>query len=194
MSFWQNELIGMTYKTIAVNSIIALIILFIGIVIGKVMSSILNKSLDKARIEKTKAYNFFKMLVVVIKWAIYIMFLNLAIRFLSIPQFTYWLTDMLVIIPALIGGLMLIVVGFAIAVYLKKAIEESKVENCEVLSNVFFYFIVYVFMVFALKTALISMDTATTNIIVIILTGVIAAGIAYRTAKTGIKKTKRATH
>jgi hypothetical protein len=190
MSFWQKEVIGMTYKTIAVKSVIALIILFIGIIIGKVMSSLLNKALDKARIEKTKAYNFFKMLVVIIKWAIYIMFLNLSIRFLSIPQFTYWLTDILVIIPALIGGLLLIVVGFAIAVYLKRAIEESKVENCEVLSNIFFYFIVYVFMVFALKTALISMDTATTNILVIILTGIIAAGIAYRTAKTGIKKKK----
>ncbi len=181
MSFWQKEVIGMTYQKLALNSIIAVVLIAVGIIAGKIVNSILKNALDKARIEKTNAYNFFKFLIVVIKWGIYILFLNLAIRVLSIPQFTSWLTDVLIVIPAIVGGLIIIVVGFAIAVYLRKTIEESKVESYEILGNIIFYFIIYISLVFALKTAMISMDNTIVNIIIIVLTGIVAAGAVFKT-------------
>ncbi len=194
MSFWQKEVIGMTYRQIGANSILAIVLIVAGIIAGRVVNSILKRALDRARIEKTNAYNFFKFLIVVIKWSVYILFLNLAIKVLSIPQFTSWITDVLIVIPAIIGGLMIIVIGFAIAVYLRKIVEESKVESSEILSNIIFYFIIYVSIVFALKTALISLDTTTVNIIVIVLTGVVAAGAAFKTLSFRTSRRLRVRH
>ncbi len=187
MAFWEKEVAGMTLRQLSINSIIAILILAAGIVIGKVASWILKKGLDRARVEKTKAYNFFKMLIVIIKWSIYILFLNLAIRVLGIPKFTIWISGALIIVPALIGAMILIVIGFAIAVYLKNSVEESNVEHCEVLSRIFFFFVIYVFMVFALKTALISFDSTTVNIIIIVLTGIIGTAFAYVIARRSIR-------
>jgi len=188
MVFWEKEAFGMTYKELTTNSVLALAILAIGVVIGRIVYYILDKAIDRTRIEKTNAYNFFRMVAVIIKWSVYILFLSLAIRILGIAQVTSWTIDILVVIPALVAALLLILGGFVIAVYLKKSIEESKVESGEILGNIFFYFITYVFMVFALKTALISLDSGTVNILVIILTGIIGAGIAYRTAASKVKK------
>lgn len=190
MNFWQREVIGMTYQKLAVNGVIALALIFVGAIIGRIANSILKNALDRARIEKTNAYNFFNFLIVVIKWGVYILFLSLAIKVLNVPQFTGWITDVLIIIPAVIGGLIIIVAGFAIAVYLRKIIEESKVESFEILSSIIFYFIIYVSLVFALKTALIPLDSTTVNIIVIVLTGVVAAGAVFRTLRFKKKRKK----
>ncbi|MBU3912614.1 MAG: hypothetical protein KKB21_05605 [Nanoarchaeota archaeon] len=183
MEFLSKEVLGMTAQELIINSVIAIVLVVIGIVIGKIISGVLRKIIDKARIEKTPAHNFFNMLTVIIKWGVYVLFLNLAISQLDIPQFTYWISEILIIIPALVGALLLIIVGFAIAIYLKKAIEDSKVESARMLSQIFFFFIIYVSMIFALKTALISMDSVTVNILVIVLTGIIGMAIAYRTVK-----------
>jgi len=190
MSFLANEVLGMTAKELIINSVIALVLIVAGIIIGKIVNYVLMKMIDKARIERTPSYNFFRMLTVIIKWGVYILFLNLAISQLGIPQFTYWISEILIVIPAMVGALLLIVVGFAIAIYLKKEVEESKVESAKILSNILFFFILYVFMVFALKTALISMDSVTVNILVIILTGIIGMAIAYRAIKFGKAKKK----
>ena len=190
MSFLTKEVLGMTAKELIINSVIAFVLIIAGIIIGKIVSSVIMKTIDKARIERTPAYNFFKMLTVIIRWGVYILFLNLAISQLSIPQFTYWISEILIVIPAMVGALLLIVVGFAISIYLKKEVEDSKVESAKILSNIFFFFILYVFMVFALKTALISMDTVTVNILVIILTGIVGLAIAYRAIRFGKSKKK----
>ncbi|MFH1711424.1 MAG: hypothetical protein ABH840_03890 [Nanoarchaeota archaeon] len=190
MEFLAKEVLGMTAKALIINSVIALVLIIAGIIIGKILGSFLMKIIDKARIERTPSYNFFKMLTAIIKWGVYILFLNLAISQLEIPQFTYWLSGILIVIPAMVGALLLIVVGFAMAIYLKKEVEDSKVESAKVLSNILFFFIIYVFMVFALKTALISIDSVTVNILVIVLTGIIGMAIAYRTIKFGKSKKK----
>ena len=164
---------------ILLNIITAVILIVVGIIVGNIVGYALRKAVDKARIEKAKGYSFFRLFITIIKWSIYILFLNLALNQLEVPQFTNWLTDVLVIIPALVGALLLIIVGFVIAIYLKDSIEDSKVEGWQMLSNIFFYFVLYVFMVFAFKTALISLDKNTVNLLVIILTTIMAAGIAY---------------
>lgn len=165
------------------NIIIALILLVVGIVVGRVIYYILKRLLNEARIEKTKSYGFFKAFMVIIKWSIYILFLDIAIKKLGIPEFTNWITDVLVVIPALVGALILIIIGFVIATYLRNSVEESKIEGWKILSNIFFLFILYVFLTFALKTALISIDSTTVNIILIILTAATALGAALYYAK-----------
>jgi len=171
-----------------VNLIAAVALLAVGIVLGKVAGFILKRVLEKAEAEKTAKKSFVNLLLTVIKWSIYILFAIIALDQLAIPQLTSWLTSVLIIIPALVGALLLIGVGFAIAVYLKDIVEESKVLNWQILSNILFYFVLYVFLVFALKTALISQDKQTVNIIIIIFTGLVSAATAYKIISSEKKK------
>ena len=178
VSILENKFGITDFDSFLVNIFFAAILFLVGIILGKLVGFLLKKALEKARIEKTK-HGFFELFVVVIKWSIYIIFITLALEQLGIPEFTSWLTSILVVIPALVGALILIGVGFAIASYLKEVIEDSKIEGWKTLSIIFYFFILYVFMVFAFKTAFISFDKNTVNILVIILSTITAAAVAY---------------
>jgi len=167
-----------------INLILAIILIGIGIFSGKFVKFVLKKIIEKAGIEKTTRKSFIELFLAVVKLSIYLLFISLALDQLGIPQLTSWLTSILVVIPALVGALILIAVGFAIAVYLRDLIEESNILGWEILSMILFYFVIYIFIIFALKTALISQDKSTVNTIIVILTAVISAAVAYSHIKT----------
>jgi len=70
--------------------------------------------------------------------------------------------------------------GFALATYLKDLVEESKIEGWETFSKIVFYFLIYIFMVFAFRTALIGYDSQVINILIIILTAIVGIGVTYK--------------
>ena len=96
-----------------------------------------------------------------------------------------WRRAMLIAI--IFGILILIIIGFAIAYYLREIIKNSQVKGGELISQVVFYFILYIFGVYTVKTALISLDEATTNWIIIILTAVMSTAIAFVFAKKELR-------
>ena len=186
IDFLYREFGTESIKLSVINIIYAVLLIIAGIVLGNIIKRLMNQF--KEEMEKTLKHSFVVLLLAVIQWSIYILFINFALEVLKIPMLTKWLTSILIVIPALVGSLLLIFVGFAIASYLKDLIEESKILNWKILSNIVFYFIIYVFLVFALKTALISIDTKTVNMLVIILTGVISIAVAFIVSYKSIRK------
>lgn len=162
-----------------VQIIVSAIILVLGVLIGKFVSIMLRRALERARITHTNGYGFLKRLLIVIEWSIYVLFLSLALKVLGIPKFSDWLSSVLLVIPALVGGLLIITIGFAISNYLGTAILESKLHDKETLAKIFYFFVLGVFMVFAFKTALISLNEWTANITVVILTAIVSLVVAY---------------
>jgi len=163
--------IGISSGEFLVNLIIAIFIIIIGIIIGKIVKLGLRKLLEKIKLYKILKKNIVDLFLRVIKWSIYILFINLAIMQLGIPQITENITNILGVIPSLTGALVIISLGFAIGVFLKNIVIESKVEGGEILSQIFFFFINYIFIIFAIKTALISIkDALITNILIVIIT------------------------
>lgn len=162
-----------------VNLILAVIILIVGFFLGKVVKVIFRKLIEQSGVARTAKKSFVDLFLIVIQWSIYILFVSLALDQLGIPQLTSWLTSILVVIPALVGALILISIGFAIAVYLKDLISDSKILKKEILGMIFFYFVIYIFTIFAIKTALIEQDKNTVNTIIIILTAIVSAAVAY---------------
>ncbi len=157
--------------------LIAVFLVIIGVFIGKIIKFTLRKSLEKIKIKDIIKHSFINLFLIVIKWSIYILFINLALIQLNIPTITSWLTTILGVIPALTGALIIISAGFAIATYLKKIISESKIEGWHMLSQIFFIFVIYIFMVFAFRTALISLnDKFIINVLLVVFT--ILSGIA----------------
>lgn len=162
-----------------INLILAVLLLIVGFLLGKFIRFVLKRGLEKANIERTIRESFIELFITVIQWSIYILFIYFALKVLNIPQLTAWLTPILVVIPALVGALLLIGVGFAIAVYLRVVIEDSEILGWKVLSQVFFYFVLYVFIIFALKTVFVSQDVIFVNNIILILTAAVAVGLTY---------------
>lgn len=167
------------FNLFIINLITAFIILVIGIFFGKFIKMILKKIIEKSGIERNTRKRFVNLLLNVIKWSIYILFISIAIDQLGIPQLTQGIASSLVVVPAIVGALLLVTIGFAIAVYLKGLVEDSKIEDAKVFSRILYYFILYIFLVFALKTALISQDKNAVNVIIIILTGVVATAVSF---------------
>lgn len=169
------------------NSLIAIVLILVGIVIGKLVKFGLRKILEKTNINKIAKPSFVNLFLVVVKWSIYILFIDIALIQLKIPAFTGWLTTILGVIPTLTGALIIISAGFAIATYLKQVIVESKVQGWQILSQIFFFFIIYVFIIFALKTALISLqDKILSDILIVSFT--VLSGIALLIHYFKIKK------
>ena len=153
------------------NLLIAVIIVIVGIFLGKIVKFALRKGFERLKVDKIAKPSFFDLFLVVVKWSIYILFIDLALIQLGIPEITGWLTTILGVIPALTGALIIISAGFAIAVYLRKVISESKIEGWQILSQIFFFFVVYLFMIFAFRTALISLnDRLLTNALLVVFT------------------------
>jgi len=165
------------------NILAGILIIVLGIIIAQVVIVALRKFIKRNGVDKLIHKSAIHLFSTVIRWSIYILFLNLALIKLNIPELNNWLIPILAIIPALVGSLILIAIGFLLALYLRDIIEDSKIEEAKILSKIVFYFIIYVFVIFAFKTIMINQDKTTTNIIIIILSSISAAGIAFWYAK-----------
>jgi len=186
---WFLKKVGIeNINAIIINSILAAFLFIAGIFIGWIIVLILRRVIEKTNLKRYIRHSFIELVLTVFRWSIYIIFLNLALQQFNIPEITNWITSILLIFPALVGSLILIGIGFAIAVYLSELINESGIIKAEVLSMIMFYFITYVFVVFAAKTALISLDKNTVNIIIISLTIVVALAISLWQIKKQPKK------
>ena len=171
------------FNVFIINLAIAIILIMVGVFLGNFVKIILRKTIDKSGINRSAKKSYVALFLSVITWSIYILFVSLALDQLGIPQLTSWLSSTLVIIPALVGSLILIIIGFAMAIYLRELISGSGFLGQDILSMILFYFIIYIFIVFALKTAFIGQDKNTVNTIVIIFTAVISAAVAYHHIK-----------
>lgn len=161
------------------RAFLAVAILLTGIFLGKIVSYLINKIVKGFNIDKKIRPSFVGLIAVVIRWSIYFGFLSMALKGLNIPAFTDVLTNVLITIPAFVGALILIGVGFAIAIYLRKVVEDSEMVEGETLSKSLYYFVLYVFGVYAINLALVSFDKLVRNWITIILTTIMVAALTY---------------
>ncbi|MBI2629967.1 hypothetical protein HYW76_02605 [Candidatus Pacearchaeota archaeon] len=166
--FERIEGLGIVSGEFIASIIIAILVIIIGVFIGKILKFLFRKLFEKTKLEKVINLSFINLFLSVLKWSIYILFINLALLELNVPALTGWLVTILGVIPAITGALILISVGFAIATYLKDVVAESHLEGCMLLSKIFFFFILYIFVIFAFKTALISIqDRLLSNILIV---------------------------
>jgi len=116
-----------------------LIILIVGYLIAKVIKAVLNKILDKAKVDqklqKGKAGNMVgkaspggkpsHLIGAVVFWLIFLYALSAAISALQIPALTTFMTDVLAYLPNVIAALLILVVAAAIAGAVVAAVEKT---------------------------------------------------------------------
>lgn len=183
-----NPLKSIDINQLILNGVFALLIIIVGVFVGKLVSVGLRKLSQKLELNKRIRGTFIDLFLAVIKWSIYLLFISFGLNQLEIPKLTYFFTNALIIIPSLVGGLILLIIGLVIALYLKEVIKRSEIKSGNLISQIVFFFIIYLFGIYSIRIALISFDEWTTNMIIIVLTIVTAGAIAYVYAVKELKK------
>jgi hypothetical protein len=178
MSNYTNyfaEKAGFSIGGLGLSIVSAIALIIIGVFLGKLAKFILRKVSDNLNLHKIINYKFIELFLVIIKWSIYVLFINLALFELNIPALTGGLTNVLVIIPALTVALILLAVGLGIATYLREVIVDSEINNWKTASTLIYYFVIYVFGIYSLKLALISLNPLVSDSILVVVT--LVAGV-----------------
>ena len=157
-----------TLPQLIVKILIALILVFLGIFIGKLTKLILRKIIEVSEVSKIIRYQFINLGLTLVKWSIYLLFFSFALKILPFPALTETLSKFIVVIPALAAALILLLIGFVFAVYIRDLIEDSEIKGYKNVSNYVFFFVIYIFGIYTLKISLVSLDTITSQIIMVL--------------------------
>jgi hypothetical protein len=142
--------LGETAAVWAANILIAVVLILLGMMLGKLSKWILKKLAGLTRLHKLLGQAFLDTLLTIVKWIIYVVFLQAAIIELEIPTLSLWLQNGLLIIPTLVAVVLILVIGYSIAVYLKDSVRRVKGHQTHRLSDILYIFSLYVAVVLAL--------------------------------------------
>ena len=165
-----SRIITQFSDNLTMNIIVAGAIIILGIVLGRLIFYALKKLSIKIELKNSMSESFIRLLLTIIEWSIFIIFIDFALKQLNVPLLTNAITRIIIVIPAITSALILIAIGMGIAFYLRGIIEDSEITGWKTISMYFFYFILYIFGVYSLKIALVSMDSLIVDIIIIVLT------------------------
>ena len=158
----------------------ALLILLIGWLIGKIFGKIVRSILKKLKADRYfkfgRGFEVSNVFSVIATWAIYLLFIILAVDVLEINILSEILLDVLKFIPLMVEGIIIILVGYLVAKYVQGQVVASKVRYSEIIGQVIFFFAIIIAIDLALHS--IGLEPFVIDGIILILVGSIGLGIA----------------
>jgi len=138
-----QETIQLVPKVVA-----ALIIVIVGFVVGKLIGAAVEEILLKARVDqyvrsRRTEIKISHIFAVILKWVIYLVFLQQATHTLAIPVISTFLGEIIAFLPGVIEAIIVVGVGYALARYIEGLVRDSEVAYSGISSKVFFFFILY---------------------------------------------------
>lgn len=171
-------------REIGINIAITLIIIIIGVFVGKLVKFILNRISNRLKLRDVFKFGSVDVALIIIKWTIYIFFIEVAIKHLNLPYISTTFTEIISIIPKSIGALIAIVMGFFLGQFFLKAIVQTKNKEWLLLGNISLYFFIYVSFIISIQL-LFMPNEFLTKWITLILTGFF---LLFASLKYGLKK------
>ncbi len=183
-----NTLEEVSTHELVLRGLSSLGIILFGFLLGRLVNWSLDRISKKLELHKHIKKGFIDLTLFIIRWSIYITFINLALNHLEIPQVTDFVSTVLITIPAFAAGLLLLILGLALAFYLKKIIQISEEGAAwNFISQVVFYFVLMIVGIYALKTALLPLENIVRNSIIISSVVIYSAGIVYYLTKKQLR-------
>ena len=183
------EFLGeVTLNEFILRVLFAILIIIGGIVLGKVIDILLRSLSETTGIKKHVRGSFIDLTLLIIRWSVYLIFLNMAIAELEISTLTLFFSKILLTIPAFTAGLLILILGFALAFYLRRIIKTSETKWWELVSQLVFFFVLLMFVIYSMKTALILLDEVMVNVLIGIIVTIGSAGAVYFFVKKELKK------
>lgn len=163
------------------NLIGAVILLIIGWLVGTVVGKVIKEILVRFKVDKYVskgkiALKMSEIFPLVIEWLIYLVFIQAAVEALGTPALVTFVSKLVGFIPGMLEAVIVVVVGYAIAEYVKNEIEKAKLVYSGLMSKVLFWLIVYVAVALALP--LVGIDATLINSILLIAVGSVGIGMS----------------
>jgi hypothetical protein len=162
---------------LAASIILLLIGWAIGSIIGRVAKEIMLRfKIDQYISKKGAMIKLSDIFPLMFQWIMYLVFIKAAVEALGIQALIEFVGMILNFIPGLLGAIIVVIVGYAIAGYIQKGIEKSKIAYSDIMGNVIFWLTVYVS--FAIALPLVNIDATLINNLLLISVGSIGVGLA----------------
>jgi hypothetical protein len=180
----QEVLMTLWYSFLAElpNMITAILILVIGFIAGKVVSKVSKEVLMRVKIDKyITEKEKFKISIsdlgsLISKWVVYILFIQMGVAALGITELTVLVSSAVNFLFGAVGAVVIILVGYIFAYFVKDEIVHSKTFYGDVVGNLIFFLIVYVSVALALP--FVKIDPTLINWLLIVIVGSLGLGLA----------------
>lgn len=160
----------------------ALILLLIGWLIGLVVGRVIKELLRRLKVDeyvargKRPVFRLSDIFSVIATWSIYLVFIQAAVDTLGIVALSLFLQGILAFIPGLIKAIMVVIVGYALAEYVRQNVEASKVTYSGLVGRVLFFLTIYIAIAMALP--LVGIDPFLVNALLLVIAGSVGIGLA----------------
>lgn len=180
---FSESFISALDKDLLIRGAIAVLLVVAGIFLGKFVKFVFRRIFDKILSRKFVQAPLLDLFFVVIKWSIYLTFIYFALRVLQVSFLLDYLTTILLILPTLTVAVVLVLIGYGLAGYLYQLILESELGEKVNAGKAVYLLVIYLFLFYAIKTALISQSPSFTNLLLIIYSAAFCLFVVIQSAK-----------
>ena len=177
MSLWNS------FLDMAPGILAAIILLIVGFIVGKVVGRVVrevllrigvDKYLQKEEHLKFQASSVFD---VIIRWLIYLSFIQAAVDMLGIQTLTYMITEITIFLANIVVAAVIIIVAYAVGLYIKENILGKNTPYSDITGKIIIYFASFVGLALGLNIVFPG-KTTLINGILLILVGAVSLGLA----------------
>jgi len=163
------------------NLVAAVILIAIGWVIGAIVGRVAKELLIKFKVDqhiskRGKMLKVSSIFPLIFEWVIYLVFIQAAVEALGIAAVSTFIQMILGFIPGVVEAVIVVIVGYIFAEYVKEEVEKSKMPYSDLMSKVLFWLVVYVAIALALPQ--VGIDATLVNNILLIVVGSVCLGFA----------------
>lgn len=167
--------------TLMPNIVASVIIVLVGLVIGKLVGTALEEILMRTKVDeyvkvKKAEFKISHIFTMVVKWVIYLVFIQQAASALQIGVVSSFVGEIVAFIPNVLTAMIVVAAGYAIARYIEELVSNSDFVYAHLMSRLFFFMIIYIAIALALPK--VGLDASLVNNILLILVGTIGLGFA----------------
>jgi hypothetical protein len=160
----------------------AIVWLLVGLILGKFAGWIVKEFLIRVKLDKYIAereklkISFSDAFSMITRWIIYLVFIQISAETLNIVTLTTLISQAIAFLTGAIESIVIILVGYGLAYYVKDKVVHSKTFYGDVVGNVIFFLILYVSVALALP--FVKIDPTLINWILIVIVASLGLGIA----------------
>ena len=163
------------------NLIGALLLLVIGLIVGKIIGVMIEKFCMSIKIDKyikSKGFKLSHLFEVAGEWMIYLVFIQSAVQYLEIYALAAFVDKIVYFIPNAVGAAIIVVVGYLLGNFFEDQIKVSKGLYSELIGKIVNFFTVYVAI--SLSLPVIGINPVLINNILLIIMA--SAGLGFALA------------
>ncbi len=163
------------------NLVYALILLAVGWIVGTIVARVVKELMLKFKVDQYigkggPTLRITDIVPLIFEWGIYLIFIQEAVAKLQLDFISQVVGVIYEQIPGVIFAIVISIVGYILAEYVKKEVQKSKILYSGIMSTIFFWLIMFLSLAIALRQT--PIETTLIDQLLLIAAGSVGAGVA----------------